>query len=72
MSDTVADKRAAIMGRINNAQLDLRELQAECEHTFVTRKACANTGNYDPSADSYWWEYKCPCCGCFWTEDQRA
>lgn len=47
-----------------------RELQAVCTHPSVTKKACSNTGNYDPSADSYWYECKCPDCGKQWNEDQ--
>ena len=47
-----------------------RELQALCKHPDVTKKMCSNTGNYDPSADSYWYECKCPDCGKRWNEDQ--
>lgn len=43
---------------------------ASCQHPSATRTARANTGNYDPSADCYWYEFRCPDCGKFWTEDQ--
>lgn len=45
-------------------------LQSTCLHPNADKKYCANTGNYDPTADSYWIEYRCPDCGKFWQEDQ--
>lgn len=47
-----------------------RELQALCSHPNVTKKYNSNTGNYDPTADSYWIEYRCPDCNKRWNEDQ--
>lgn len=48
----------------------LLKLQDECQHPDVKKVARANTGNYDPSADSYWNDCKCPDCGKHWVEDQ--
>jgi hypothetical protein len=48
----------------------IRALQEECAHTGVAKIPKANTGNYDPSEDCYWYECKCPVCDKFWTEDQ--
>jgi hypothetical protein len=41
-----------------------------CTHPNSTKLACCNTGNYDPSADRYWYQCQCPDCGLYWTEDQ--
>lgn len=46
------------------------ELQAICSHPSATKKSRGSSGNYDPSADSYWIEFKCPDCNKFWMEDQ--
>lgn len=56
--------------RIQKAYKELADLQNSCPHTNVTRTPKANTGNYDPSADRYWYEFKCPDCGKFWIKDQ--
>lgn len=47
-----------------------KDLQEICNHPNVDKKYKGNSGNYDPSADSYWIEYRCPDCGKFWIEDQ--
>ena len=41
-----------------------------CKHPNLEKTHKSNTGNYDPSADSYWIEFKCPDCNKFWMEDQ--
>lgn len=46
-------------------------IQASCTHPMATKEAKADTGNWCPADDSYWYEYKCPDCGRFWQEDQR-
>lgn len=51
-----------------NAQIDT--LLSKCTHPNVNIQYKGDTGNYDPSADSYWIEYKCPDCGKFWTKEQ--
>lgn len=45
-------------------------LQRICDHVNVKKVARSNTGNYDPSADCYWYDCKCPDCDKFWMEDQ--
>lgn len=50
-----------------DAEIDLKNI---CLHPAASKKYRGNSGNYDPSADSYWVEYKCPDCGKFWCEDQ--
>lgn len=51
-------------------ELAEKELQSICQHPNANKKYCANTGNYDPTADSYWIEYKCPDCNKRWNVDQ--
>lgn len=46
------------------------ELQNHCNHVNVDKQYKGNSGNYDPTADSYWIEFKCSDCGKFWIEDQ--
>ena len=46
------------------------ELQDICRHPTANKKYESNTGNYDPSADSYWIENRCPDCGKFWVTEQ--
>lgn len=53
--------------KLNN---QLLELQTMCTHHNVTKKFCGNTGNYDPSSDSYWIDWSCLDCGKRWTTDQ--
>lgn len=45
------------------------KLQKLCQHTNATKTRHSNTGNYDPSADSYWISHKCPDCNKTWYED---
>jgi hypothetical protein len=45
-------------------------LQAECAHPNASKQYGASTGNYDPSADSYWIDWDCPDCGKHWTTPQ--
>ncbi len=51
---------------INNAMLDLVEMRekvrAECPHDNIKYTAGSNTGNYDPSCDSYWYDLECTDC----------
>lgn len=55
-------------GEIDN-QISL--IQSECNHpkSALDVKHKSDTGNYDPSADSYWTEYECGLCNKRWTED---
>lgn len=48
----------------------LVELQELCQHPNVTKTYKGSTGHYDPSADSYWIDWKCPDCDKFWVTDQ--
>lgn len=50
--------------------LQLKLLQGVCQHPDVTKKYGGNTSNYDPSADSYWIDWRCPDCNMAWRTDQ--
>jgi hypothetical protein len=58
---------------IKKHQGTLHNIQENCTHpkeTLVYQNK-SDTGNYDPSCDSYWAEYKCYECGKFWIGEQR-
>jgi hypothetical protein len=63
-------KHINITGKITTLQEQIKQLQELCQHTNVEKKYKANTGNYDPSADSYWIDWRCPDCGKRWITDQ--
>lgn len=48
----------------------LRMVQRRCKHKHGTRIARSNSGNYDPSADRYWFELRCPQCEYYEVVDQ--
>ncbi len=69
----------SIMGKVDllNAEIkkledQIRVIQEKCSHPeeAVDKKYRSNTGNYDPSADCYWIDFKCGLCHKFWTKDQ--
>lgn len=66
----VQRKRISILDKITKLGNQLTELQSLCLHTDVTKKYGGDTGNYDPSQDSYWIDWHCPDCGKRWTTDQ--
>ncbi len=53
-------------------QLKVASIQEECSHpkACLTSTNRSNTGNYDPSADSYWTEHLCGLCEKQWRTDQ--
>lgn len=64
-------ERARIDREMKKLKLQLHYLQNKvCKHPIASKIPRSNTGNYDPSADMYWYEFKCPDCGLYWTEDQ--
>jgi predicted RNA-binding Zn-ribbon protein involved in translation (DUF1610 family) len=63
-------KWASIDRREEKLADELAALQAICTHTNVEKEYKSNTGNYDPTADSYWIDFRCPDCGKRWIEDQ--
>lgn len=66
----IAAARKRIEKKIQHAEQSLYELQDECTHPAAVKKHGGSTGNYDPSADCYWTDWKCPDCGKRWTTPQ--
>jgi hypothetical protein len=56
--------------KVYNDTCTERELKELCTHPTASKKYCGSSGNYDPSADAYWIEFRCPDCGKFWMTDQ--
>ena len=52
--------------------LEQREIinQNSCEHPAAIKVPRADTGNYDPGCDAFWFDCVCPDCGKTWREDQ--
>lgn len=66
----IKDRVLEIKAERKKLYYELLDLQLVCEHPNVTKKYRGNSGNYDPSADSYWIEWRCPDCEKAWTSDQ--
>lgn len=66
----IATKVQRIIEKREDLLKQLMVLQEECTHPNVHKKGGSNTGNYDPSADAYWWTFNCPDCIKYWREDQ--
>ncbi len=58
--------------KIRQLYKELAEVQDKCLHSkqYLEVKHCGNTGNYSPSDDHYWIDYKCNWCGKRWSVDQ--
>jgi hypothetical protein len=74
-SNYTPDHIASLVRDINNEQesLDaqLKNIQNNlCQHINFTKKCDGSSGNYDPSADSYWIDWECQDCGKHMTTDQ--
>jgi hypothetical protein len=61
-----------IKAEIHKLRQELELIQSECCHpvSSMTGKAHANTGNWDPDDDRYWYSFTCGLCEKHWTEDQ--
>lgn len=68
--ERIRKKHITVKAIIENANSKLKALQEECKHPMAERVNRGDTGNYDPSQNSYWRDCKCPDCGKFWMEDQ--
>ena len=67
---TIRRLRLRAEARIARQVEVIKELQDRCDHQAAVKTYKGNTGNYDPSADSYWIDWDCPHCGKKWTTDQ--
>lgn len=58
--------------KIDKHKKKLAEIQENCMHpeSVLYYTNFSNTGDYDPSEDSYWSVYDCKCCGKIWNDDQ--
>jgi hypothetical protein len=54
---------------IAKANEEIQQAQTECEHPGLRHQYKSNTGNYDPSSDSYWTDFYCNVCDAKWTVD---
>lgn len=67
---TIAEKYTKYKSKISEYYSKIEILQSECTHPNHTKEYKGSGGNYDPSSDAYWIEFRCPDCGKFWVEDQ--
>jgi hypothetical protein len=58
--------------KIQEIQTQIDTIQEQCPHPaeVVTKEAKADTGNWCPQDDSYWYNCHCQLCDKHWTEDQ--
>jgi len=68
--EQVRSKYESIDRREERLARELNKLQALCNHPNLEKTYKSDTGNYDPSADSYWTEHRCPDCRARWNEEQ--
>lgn len=66
----IKKKHNRLSEKLDSIHLEIIQLQDTCTHPNASEKHRGDTGNYDPTADCYWIEYKCPDCDKFWTVDQ--
>lgn len=62
----------AAMAKLQEARNLVVELQELCPHTHIIVKARSDTGNYDRSDDSYWFEGSCTICNSQFRYDQAV
>ena len=61
-------KAQKIKAKIDKLHEALKVVQdTECSHTNLSIISDSSTGNYDPSADCYWYDLRCPDCLKHWT-----
>jgi len=63
-------KRKKLEADVRVAVQELEAFKESCSHPemHLSKEYGSNTGNYDPTSDSYWINYSCECCGKRWTE----
>jgi len=61
-----------IKAKIKELEDQLEEIQDRCSHPAqaILAKNGSNTGNYDPSADSWWTDHHCRLCDKKWRTEQ--
>ena len=63
-------KRITIENKEKTLHEQRKQLQELCQHPNVDKKYGSNTGNYDPSCDAYWIDWRCPDCDKRWITEQ--
>lgn len=53
--------------QIEECNNQLKDIQKECKHQNIEKESHADTGNYDPSNDRDWTDFKCLDCDKQWT-----
>lgn len=66
----IARRRETISNKFVMWSYELSKLQNICQHPNVMKTHKGDTGNYDPTQDSYWIEFHCPDCGKRWNIPQ--
>lgn len=58
-------------GLIEKLVAEREQAREKCRHNNTVHRFFSDTGNYDPTQDCYWIEFRCYDCGKVWTEDQK-
>lgn len=62
----ISKKIKKLLDTLEKTRKSISKVQSECPHEKRVFTYGANTGNYDPSNDSYWKDYFCPTCEKRW------
>lgn len=54
--------------KLRELEEEIEVLQSNCPHPGLNEKHDSNTGNWDPSDDSYWIDYHCKICEKQWRD----
>lgn len=52
--------------KIEEYKKEILQIQDKCKHKNIEKESHADTGNYDPSNDRYWTDFKCLDCDKQW------
>lgn len=66
----IKNRYETLIRRRNKINDQIKTLQDICLHPNVNKEYKGNTGNYDPTSDCYWIEWKCPDCNKRWDTEQ--
>ena len=67
----IKNKVTRLNKKLQNIQNQILELQEMCDHSGdLIYEYHGSSGNYDPSNNGYWIEWRCHDCGKFWTTTQ--
>ena len=65
-ADKVRFEITRLKAKIQKLESEISFIREKCLHPNAVKTHKSNTGNYDPSCDCYWTEFKCPDCEKFW------